>query len=54
MVGVGAQHQGITRITGTGHRLERLAQHALRLDLRLRLHLHLHLHLHHLGTARTT
>ena len=29
-----------------GHRLERLAQHALRL--------HLHLHLHHLGTARTT
>ena len=31
-----------------GHRLERLAQHALRL------HLHLHLHLHHLGTARTT
>ena len=29
---------------GTGHRLERLAQHAL----------HLHLHLHHLGTARTT
>ena len=32
--------QATTRITGTGHRLERLAQHAL--------------HLHHLGTARTT
>ena len=47
-----ARHQATTRITGTGHRLERLAQHALR--LRLRLHLHLHLHLHHLGTARTT
>ena len=31
-----------------GHRLERLAQHALRLRL------HLHLRLHHLGTARTT
>ena len=31
-----------------GHRLERLAQHALRLRLRLRLRLH------HLGTARTT
>ena len=30
----------------TGHRLDRLAQHALPL--------HLHLHLHHLGTARTT
>ena len=39
-----ARHQATTRITGTGHRLERLAQHALRL----------HLHLHHLGTARTT
>ena len=35
-----ARHQATTRITGTGHRLERLAQHAL--------------HLHHLGTARTT
>ena len=33
-------------MASTGHRLERLAQHALRL--------HLHLHLHHLGTARTT
>lgn len=41
-----ARHQATTRITGTGHRLERLAQHAL--------HLRLHLHLHHLGTARTT
>ena len=35
-----------------GHRLERLAQHALRLHLRLRLRLRLRLH--HLGTARTT
>ena len=42
------QQQATTRITGTGHRLERLAQHALHL------HLHLHLHRHPLGRARTT
>lgn len=38
--GVAARHQVTTRIADTGHRLERLTQHAL--------------HLYHLGIARTT